>query len=502
MQNNNDRRAFFARVCIVSSFIISLAVIPTSASAATCTLAYSMTPNASVVNSGGTITYAVTVKNVGNGMCRDVAYSLYYASNETFVSATPAPRASNYYWYVGNLNSGKKASATVTTRHNASVEGTTVDSEGCASGRNVADSCASSSVTVNAATSVVTAPAPTQPVTTTPTQSTTTQTTTTISTTTQPTTIDTTQSTVTPTTGMTSVPKGKEQGIWVWNFPSQMNTTAGFAQLQQLASYGMNVVYITVDDYIDIASLPDGATKNTQKAAYFLNLSKVVQKANSLGMAVDLEGGWRDWAYTSNRWKGFALIDMAKEYNATYPNAKIRAFQYDVEPYLLPEYETNKATVLAQYVEFIDQSATKLAGSDVKFSVVIPHFYDDRQAWTPSFSYGGVNTYAFNHLLRIMEKTPGGFILLMSYRDFFSGSNGTQEISQVEIQEASAGHYSTQIIVGQETGNVDPAFVTFYGSTKTVVLNMLSTISSSFGTYSNYGGNAVHYMDSFLAMSK
>lgn len=508
MLKNNDRRAFFARVCIVSSFIIGLVVIPTSATAATCTLAYSMTPGVPVINSGDTVTYAVTVKNTGTGMCRDVSYSVYYAPNETFVSATPAPRASNYYWYVGNLGSKKVARTTITTRHNASVSGTTIDTEGCAAGRNVADSCGYSSVTVKSGTQIV----PTTPTTTTPTQSTTTQTgtysttqpiTAPVTTTPTPSTTisDTTQSTTT-IINMTSVPKGKEKGIWVWNFPSQMNTTAGFAQLTQLSSYGFNAVYITTDDYLDIATLPEGETKNARKAAYFLNLSKVVAKANSLGMVVDVEGGWKDWAYPHNRWKGFALIDMAKEYNLAYPNAKIRALQYDVEPYILPEYETNKEKVLTEFVEFVDQSANRLVGSDVKFSLAIPHFYDSAQAWTPTVTYNGTTAHTFTHLLRILEKKPDGMILLMSYRDFFEGANGTKEIAQVEIQEASRGGYSTQVIVGQETGNVDPAFVTFYGSTKTVVLNMLSTISSSFGTYSNYGGTATHYMDSFLAMTR
>lgn len=492
MLHNNDSRAFFARMCIVSSFIIGLAAIPTSASAASCTLAYSMTPKASVIQSGGMITYAVTVKNIGGGICRDVAYSIYYAPNETFASATPAPRAGNYYWYIGSLSSGKRATATVTTQHNSLVSGMSVDTEGCASGRNTADSCASSSVSIVVSTQST--PTTTQVVATS-----------TIPTATQPTNVTmstTTQSVTTPTTSMAqpTITSGKEQGIWVWNYPSQMNTAIGANQLRSLASKGFNVIYMTIDDYIDIASLPDSSAKDAQKAAYFSTLSQVIQKANSLGMTVDAEAGWRDWAYQSNRWKGFALIDAMKEYNQKYPNAKIRNFQYDVEPYLLPEYETNKDTVLADYVSFVDQSVQRLVGSDINLSLSIPHFYDDKQAWTPAFAYGGVTTYTFNHLLRILEKKPGSEILLMSYRDFFAGANGTQEISQVEIQEATAGHYATNIIVGQETGNVDPAFVTFYGSTQTVVLNMLSTISSSFGSYANFGGTAVHYMDSFLAM--
>lgn len=488
----------FARICIVFSFIISLLSVPTSAFAATCVLAYDMTPKTLTISSGETITYAVTVKNTGNGMCRDVSYSLFYAENETFVSSTPAPRASNYYWYVGNLGSRKSITTTVATRHTASVAGSRVNSEGCAAGRNAADACDASSVAITTGTqTVVTNPTVTVPA---PITSTTT-TQAPVSTTTQSIATTTTQIPA-PTTMQTApiIQKGKEQGMWVWSFPSQMNTTAGTEQMKTIAAQGFNVVYITIDDYLDIAALPEGANKDTQKAAYFLSLNKFIKTAHGLGIAVDVEGGWKDWAYLANRWKGFALIDAAKEYNAVYPGAKIRAFQYDVEPYLLDEYETNKAKVLTEFVTYIDQSVARLAGSDIQFSMAIPHFYDKNQAWTPTITYGGITTHTFSHLLRILEKKPGSMILLMSYRDYFEGVGGTKEIALAEIQEASAGGYSTLVLVGQETGNVDPAYVTFYGSTKTVVLNMLGTISSAFSSYSNYGGTATHYIDSYLQM--
>jgi uncharacterized repeat protein (TIGR01451 family) len=495
MLRKNDRRAFFARICIIISFIITSVAVPTSAFAATCVLSYDMTPKTGTITSGETITYAVTVKNIGNGMCRDVSYSIFYAENESFVSATPAPRASNYYWYVGNLSSNKRATATVTTRHNASIDGNSVNSEGCAAGRNARDACAATSVTIESSVQPIVVEPITQPVVVAPIATTTTPVAPVTSTTTAP-----TSPIPTPTVTQPIIQKGKEQGMWVWSFPSQMNTTAGTEQMKAIASQGFNAVYITIDDYLDIAALPEGANKNTQKAAYFLNLNKFIKTAHGLGIAVDVEGGWKDWAYLANRWKGFALIDAAKEYNAAYPNAKIRAFQYDVEPYLLSEYETNKAKVLTEFVEFTDQSVNRLAGSDIKFSMAIPHFYDKNQAWTPTITYGGVTTHTFSHLLRILEKKPGSMILLMSYRDYFEGAGGTKEIALAEIQEASTGGYSTLVLVGQETGNVDPAYVTFYGSTKTVVLNMLGTISSAFGSYSNYGGTATHYIDSFLAM--
>lgn len=217
-----------------------------------------------------------------------------------------------------------------------------------------------------------------------------------------------------------------------------------------------------------------------------------------MGIQVDAEGGWRDWAQSANRWKGYALIDAVKQYNSAYPDAKLRGFQYDVEPYLLPSYETNKAQVLTEYVEFIDESIKRLSGSEIKFSIVIPHFYDSAQAWTPFITYGGKTAYTFSQLLTILEKKPGSSILIMAYRDTFEGTNGTKQIAEAELKEADAGNFSTKVIVSQETGNVEPSSVTYYGSTKAVLYDALSKIQAGFSSYSSYGGTAVHYMDSFL----
>lgn len=456
------------------SIITSSLVLPGNAYAATCSLSFSMKPSVTSVESSRTFNYSLLIKNTGSGTCRDVSYSMFYASNELFVSSTPSPSASNYYWYFGNLGAKKQTTATVTVKHNSSVTGALIASEGCASARNGIDACAASQVSV--VQKQVTVLPVTSPI---------------ISTSTVP--------IATTTTPVPAVPVSKkEKGMWVWNFPSQMNTTTGDTQMKTLASYGFNAVYITIDDYLEIAALPEGVTKNTKKAAYFAQLASFIQKANALGIVVDAEGGANNWSMSENRWKGFALIDAMKEYNNLYPNAKVRGFQYDVEPHTLSDYETNKAIRLKEYVEFVDQSMSRALGSNVALSIVIPHFFDDAQAWTPAITYNGTTAHTFNHLLSIMDKKQGSTILLMSYRNFFNGANGTKEISKVEIEKA-AGH-STKVIVGQETGNVDPAFITFYSYTKTALFDALALSDSTFGASSGYGGTASHYLDSFLAM--
>ena len=138
--------------------------------------------------------------------------------------------------------------------------------------------------------------------------------------------------------------------------------------------------------------------------------------------------------------------------------------------------------------------------TDAGFSVVIPHFYDSLQKWTPAVSYQGKTAYTFTQLLRVMEKKKGSTITIMAYRDFFEGTNGTREVSEAEIREASNGGYSTKIIVAQETGNVDPDYVTFYGQPKSDLYGALDGIYSIFGSYVNFGGVAVHYLDTFLSM--
>lgn len=502
----------------------------TLAGSTSCELSLQMTPDKTEVEVGEMVTRTTVVKNTGETPCRDVAYSLYYAENEDFVTSSPSPRASDYYWHVGTLAPQKEFVSTLVTKATATTTEEVVITDACASARNANDACTQSVIPIDetgAGTTtvpVVTGPVPpivtvppvVVPATTTPPSTapaTTTPPVVTVPGTTNPPVVvapkpatSTPPVTTTPATSTppaTTTPKpatGKERGMWIWEFPSKMLTTTADQQLRALFTSGFNTVYITIDDYLEISQMPEGAAKESAKKTYFLNLSKFVTKANGFGLAVDAEGGWKDWAKKENRWKGLALIDAAKEYNALYPNAKLRGFQYDVEPYLLPEYEKSKAAVLTDFVEFIDISTKRIAGSDLMFSMAIPHFYDAKQAWTPLVTYNGKTAHTFSHLLTILENKPGSMILIMSYRDFFEGKNGTKEIAAAEIEEATNGKYATKVVVSQETGNVDPDFVTYYGSTKAAVFDALTQIDSGFRQYSGYGGTAVHYLDSFLRM--
>lgn len=418
-----------------------------------CGLAFTITPASKIVPPGAEITYSARLENRGTETCTNVSFSTYYSDAETFVSASPRPSSSNYYWVVGDLRSRETQEVSIRTR--AGDE--RVVSEACATADNAADVCPQATVLVQSGATVAVS-----------------------------------NSAVTP--------GNKEYGTWIWESPRAMSATYRESLLAEAALHGFDTVYVTIDDYLAIDRMASGAAKTTARAEYEAAVAAFVGSAKKHGLAVDLEGGARDWAEPGNRYKGYALLDFARAYNEGHPGARVRGFQYDVEPYLLSRYEGSKAAVLSEFAAFIDESVTRLEGSSVQFSVVIPHFYDAEQAWTPAFAFKGKTAHAYTHLLNSLERAPGSTVIIMAYRNFFDGEDGTAALVQPELQEASGTQ--TKVIVAQETGNVEPSYVTFYGMSQNEFAGAVKNILSEFANEQAFGGVAVHYLDSFLALRR
>ncbi len=469
-------------IFLISFAIPSVALAAVNPSQCNLTLNIAFLENTALLNSN--INYTFTIKNNSLKTCRKVSVSAYYPDSASFVSSNPKPTASNYYWELGNMlpNSQKTISIVATYKQAESM----VETEACAASDNSVDACAVHVLKTGPA--VV-------PVTVSPIPTTTTPATTTVAT---PPTSPATP--VTPPAIIPTTSASGEYGVWVWDSPYGMSSAYITKIITGALANKINVFYITIDDYLNIDSLPAGPLKEAEKIKYSDALEKFIIAANNSNIQVDVVAGWRDWAEVPNTYKGNVIIDYAVAYNNTRQN-KIRAVQFDVEPYLLPTYETNKATVLKNFIAFVDASNQRISSSDsLKLTFVIPHFYDSGQKWTPSFTYGGVTTYAFDHMMRILDTRPGSSIILMSYRNFALGIDGTVGISKTEIDQASSGTHSTKVIVAQETGNVDPGYVTFYNTSKAEYEKQVSLIRNAFANSKNFGGMAVHYIDPFLLL--
>lgn len=429
-----------------------------------CALRFAFAPEGvSSVAPLGTLTYNLTLTNVGTRQCLNTSISVYYADNESVLKETPAPRASDYYWVPGNLLPGASWHGTVET---SVSEGATesVSNEACATAANSPDVCAYNLIPIGSAPSEQVRAA----------------------------------SSTSPSASLA----GKEMGLWVWQTPLQMSAAYRQHVVATALSAGFNALYVTVDDYLSIVTMSDGSAKASAQEAYLAKLHDFIVLAGAHGLAVDLEGGANDWGQSANRWKGYALIDLLHSYNEAYPDASARGLQYDVESYLSNAYANNRADTLANFADFVSASAAQMVAKNPgeRFSVVIPHFYDEQVAWTPEIPYNGTREYVLTALLQGLEADPGSYLIVMAYRNFLGGTNGTIALAHAEIEEASSNGYTTKIIVAQETGNVPPGYVTFYGKSRNDLFAALAGIESAFGGNAAFGGVAVDYFEPFAAL--
>ncbi len=280
-----------------------------------------------------------------------------------------------------------------------------------------------------------------------------------------------------------------EFGVWIWNSPYILKNNI-YKIIDKISSSKFNTIYISIDDLSE--------TTETEHIAYTESLKNFVKYSNKNNIRVDVVVGSKEWSQPKYREKAYYFINFVKKYNNEHPNEKINKIQFDIEPYLLPEYEKNKNKVLYNFIEFVDISSKMISkNSNVGISFVIPHFYDSKQNWTPNITYKNTNTSTFNHVTNLLKELKNSSIIIMSYRNFFEGKNGVNEISKTEIESDIE---NVKIIIAQETGNTTPSYTTFYNLNKDDLFTQIDKIKTAYGHKKTFGGIAIHDYDNFILL--
>ena len=450
-----------------------------AASAAPCQLGVAFTVASGTTAQAGGMVYILVARNTGGASCSSASLSLYYAADESFVSAAPRPTAAGYYWTFGTMAPGAQVDLMLATNRSAPLAAGISPDEACLSANGVADACATAAGAGIAAPVVAPpAPAPVAP--------------------------------VAPASAPVAPTPAAEFGVWEWTSLTQMSGTAQMQQIvNEAAANGFNVIYLTIDDYLTIDALPAGAAKTQQLANYNQLVSEFLSFAAAKNIAVDGKAGWRDWGSPTNQGESADIMSFVANYNAAHAGAsapKFRGVQYDVEPYLLPQYANggaDEATVLTQYLQMVENLVNQdrnlgAQGKGLPLAFDIPQFYDDVIQWTPQITLDGITAYPYNQLLRLMNVLPKSTLLVMAYRNFATGANSTVALAQTEISEADTTN--VRVIVGQETGPVTPSYVTFSGTSKSYFEQQVGIVQQTFAPNKSFGGIAVDYLEPFLLL--
>ncbi len=286
-----------------------------------------------------------------------------------------------------------------------------------------------------------------------------------------------------------------EKGTWLWTPVLEITPTYRDTVIAGAKQEGIKAIYLSIDSYLDIFIMPEGSQKSALKKQFDETLEDFVTHAHAAGIAVDAEGGWRNWAEPGHTYKPAAVVAYAIDFNKMNTE-KLRGFQYDVEPYLLSEYQSQPRVVLRRFTALVDQSLEWLYGSDLRFAVVVPDFYDTLSAG--KFFYGFHRGDTINQLVRLLDRRPGSSIIVMAYRNFAQGHDGAIDISQGELREAQ-GH-TAKIVIASEFGDVPPPYTTYFNTSRARYERQIAAVEKAFASASDFGGISLHYLNAFLAL--
>lgn len=293
--------------------------------------------------------------------------------------------------------------------------------------------------------------------------------------------------------------KNREYGTWLWTPTLQMTPEYITAVLDGAKTNNINTIYLSIDSYLDIYVMEDGKEKTDKYQRFINTLNYFIKEAKNRDIKVDAEAGWRNWAEPGHVYKPLAIVDFVKKFNES-GEYDFRGLQYDIEPYLLDEYYFDEAKVLKNFVMLVDETMNRLVDTDLRFSVVIPDFFDEKDGFSARFAYNDETDSTFGHLLKILDRKYGSSIILMSYRNYAEGEDGTIDISMNEIETVEEGFFKTQIIIAQEVGEVEPPYITFHNTSKEELKEQVILIEKAFKGYPNFGGIAYHYLNSLLTL--
>lgn len=302
-----------------------------------------------------------------------------------------------------------------------------------------------------------------------------------------------------PTTDKKDISKSdvKEFGSWIWTPTKYLYEDYSKQIIKGAKENNINVIYLSINSYLDIYGIENKDEKEKMIYDFEQKLLSFIDEANKNNIEVDFTAGWKNWAEEGHLYKPFAIADFTIDFNKKYPD-KIRGLQYDIEPYLLEEYQSDKKTVLKNLLLLSSELTYKLQDENFQLSFVVPEFYDASNGETPRFYFGNKRTSTFNHLLKILDQKENSKIIVMSYRNFAIGEDGSIDISKDEIQ--SANSYSTKVIVAQETGDFPPSYITFFNTKREYLDSQLKKIEDEFKDDKSFDGLAIHYINTFLEM--
>jgi hypothetical protein len=285
---------------------------------------------------------------------------------------------------------------------------------------------------------------------------------------------------------------------WEWRSPDKFSA-------EELASYmpfaeaeRIRTIYIDVSSVIDINELKDPTEKARRLQAFNDATRQFVQASRRHGITVHGLAGSVEWAQPAYRYLPLQVMDYVSTYNtAASPEERLAGLQFDIEVHNLRGFKQDKPAVLNDFLVTAEQISTRLPAlrqtvPDFRLGYAIPYWYDNENGNIPAIKFAGTSKPVGFHLMDILNKQSGGYVVLMDYRDRADGKDGSIAKAEGEMTYAADSAPNVGVVIGQLTGKAKPSSTTFYDEEPQKLYEALGQIEGHFRDRPNYEGLAVH----------
>ncbi|WP_139368002.1 hypothetical protein [Priestia abyssalis] len=217
-----------------------------------------------------------------------------------------------------------------------------------------------------------------------------------------------------------------------------------------------------------------------EKDINFEQVSSVIKRANEMDMEVYALQGDPTWIYENG--EVVEWLSSVKEYNeqSAFPFAGI---VFDVEPYLLPEWDRDAKSISVQFLSFIRKIESMETELPIKWTV--PFWFDN---------IPGENGLSLAEA--IFKETNG--IIIMAYRNKLFGQDGLLKHIEAEIEWSKK--YKTSLIVAVETRKSEVEKISFYGKGKDQFYSSMKKLQETLKQEKYIEGISIHYLDTWKAL--
>jgi len=292
------------------------------------------------------------------------------------------------------------------------------------------------------------------------------------------------------------------RALWVWD----AEVITDLKKQQQCFAFcsekNISLIYLDVGDCF-IEPKVESNKVQVSKAP----LANFISMAHDRSIKVHALDGDASWAYQENHSIPLDRLQRAFDFNLSVePEKRLDGFQFDIEPYLLPEFKTDECKeVLVEYLELVSQMQDKVKESNPNFELgfAIPFWWDVENTQVSEVDWQEVSKPVAYHLIDILNDLQKGYIAIMDYRDFTDGPDGSIRHASDEMKYVSENAPNVTVFIGQETGDVktDPPKITFWQEGEDALEEAISELMAAFNDFNSFGGVAIHHYDSYRELS-